>query len=307
MAMSKNTLGTLLLHMVAFLWGFSFIPQKMLVTAGFPPFYTIALRFSFIFLLFIFFRKQIKITKNTLLYGFTLGSMLLFAFATQTIGLQNLDASISAFLTSSSIVAIPILGAIFFKKAITKYNVFAIICTMIGVFIFNFQKGVSFAWSPSILITLLCSLGFTFHIVFSNYFLEKGESPVTLHFLQSMFVSILAWIFALGFETFPTTWNSTTILAILYLGIFASLINYGIQLLGQDLTKDPLKAGLIISLEPAWAFIFAIVTLGETLSIHKMLGILFISCGIIFCEWEAIKKSQLKNQMTEEDYEKTVL
>lgn len=305
--MSKNTLGTLLLHIVAFLWGFSFIAQKVLINAGFPPFYMVAFRFSFIFLLFFHFRKQIKITKDTLLYGFALSCMLLVAFTTQTIGLKNLDASISAFLTSSSIVAIPILGAIFFRKAITKYNVFAIICTMIGVFIFNFQKGVSFAWSPSILITLLCSLGFTFHIVFSNHFLEKGESPVTLHFLQSIFVSILAWIFALGFESFPTTWNFTTILAILYLGIFASMISYGIQLLGQDLTKDPLKAGLIISLEPAWAFIFAIVTLGETLSTHKMLGILFISCGIIFCEWEAIKKSQLKNQTTGDNYEKTIL
>ena len=294
--MSKNTLGTILLHIVAFLWGFSFIAQKVLVNAGFPPFYTTAFRFSFIFLLFFHFRKQIKITKDTLLYGFALGSMLLVAFATQTIGLKDLDASISAFLTSSSIVAIPILGAIFFRTPITKYNIFAIFCTMIGIFIFNFQKGVSFIWSPSILITLLCSLGFTFHILFSNHFLEKGESPVTLHFLQSIFVAVLSWIFALGFETFPTTWNLTTILAILYLGIFASLINYGIQLLGQDLTKDPLKAGLIISLEPAWAFIFALLALGETLSIHKMLGILFISCGIILCEWEAIKKTQLKNQ-----------
>lgn len=307
MAMSKKILGTLLLHTAAFLWGFSFIPQKILITTGFPPFYTTAFRFSFILLIFFHFKKQIKFTKYTIFYGFILGSMLVLSFITQTIGLIDLDASISAFITNSSVVLIPIFGALFFRKTINKYNIFAIICTIIGVFIFNFQKGIVFTWSPSILITLLCSLGFTFHIIFSNYFLEKGESPITLHFLQSVFVALLSWIFAFHFEVFPTNWNLTNIASLLYLGIFASIISYGLQLLGQHLTKDTLKVGLITSLEPAWAFVFALLSLGETITLHKILGISFISCGIMFCEWEAIKKILLKNNISEDNYEKQIL
>lgn len=282
-------LGTLLLNITAFLWGTSFIPQKYLITVGIPPFYMIAFRFSLISLLFFFIRRH-RISRRTFLHGMFLGFLLFIAFSTQTYGLKNLDISVSAFLTSMSIVFIPIFNFFLFKKRITKFHILAIIVALIGAFMFNYKKDVIFAWSPSIILTLICSVAFTLHIIYSGVFIEKGESALNLHFFQCVFTALFSLIAGVFTETLPKNWTSTSIFAILYLGIVASILCYGLQIFGQKLIKSPLKAGLIISLEPAWAFVLSIFIFGEIITIPKMIGINFIALGIILCEWKPLLK-----------------
>lgn len=297
--------GTILLHLAAFFWGGSFIPQKILIMQGIPIFYMTALRFScVIFILFLL--DKSRLSKQSLKYGLVLGGLLSIAFYSQNYGLQYIDASISAFLTSVSLIMIPVFNFLFFRKRITKYNFYAIISAVIGIIIFN-QLGVSDSSSEldlSIIVTLIGSVAFTLHIVLSDYFLEKGDSPINLHILQCVVLSVVAFVGGFLTEEFPTEWTPLTISALIYLGVFASIVSYGAQAYGQHLTRNPLKAGLIFSLEPAWAFMLAIPLLGETLSAGKMLGILFISIGIVFCEWETLMR--LKNLKRDKQHENKV-
>ncbi len=291
----KNLMGTLMLHIAAFIWGTAFIFQKILVTEGIPPFYTTAMRFCFIGVVFFFYRN-FKFNKTALMHGGIMGLLLTIGIITQTYGLAYIDASVSAFLTSISLILIPVFNYAMFKKRINKYNIYAIISALIGVILFNQQSGESAGSIDfGIVITLIGSLAFTLHIVLSSHFLEKnGESPMSLHIIQCIVVAVLCFVLAFSVETFPANWTYISIFSIVYLGLFSSVLGFGAQALGQFLTKNPLKAGLIISLEPGWAFVLSIPLLGEQLTAGKALGILFIGFGIVFCEWETILK--LKNQ-----------
>jgi len=52
--------GTSLLYLTTILWGSAFIPQKWLLSIGFPPLYMNSFRFMFAILLIPFLHKKIS-------------------------------------------------------------------------------------------------------------------------------------------------------------------------------------------------------------------------------------------------------
>lgn len=180
--MQKNTfLGTLLLHLSALFWGAGLIPQKYLVSQGFPLFFTIALRF--VPIIFVILWKKPKISKTTLLYGGILGSFLFIGFLGQNIALDSQEASVVAFLISIGLVFIPIINYFLIKSKITRYNILAIVSVLLGSMMFNNINTLQNAtfFNIGVFSAVIGSFGFTFRIVFSHFFIEKGESPFTLH------------------------------------------------------------------------------------------------------------------------------
>ncbi|MCH8551753.1 MAG: DMT family transporter [Natronospirillum sp.] len=74
-------------------------------------------------------------------------------------------------------------------------------------------------------------------------------------------------------------WNTTTLLSIGYVGLFASVVaflfwNRGVQILG------PGSAGYFINLIPVWALLLATLLLGERLLPFHWVGMVFIFSGI---------------------------
>ncbi len=213
---------------------------------------------------------------------------------TQVYGLRDLDVSVSSFLVSTSMVLIPILNYILFKKKITIFNILAVFSAGIGVVFFNQgTSSVEFSWNSSVLLTLLSSFCFTLHIVFTSHFVDNDSPPFQLHIFQSLFALVAVSIFVLFLEDFPKVWNTETISSVIFIGFVGTVVAYGMLAYGQKLTQDPLKTGLIMSLEPVWTFIFAIILLSESLTTNKLLGIFFIAFGIFLCEWQSLKKSYL--------------
>ena len=291
MKISDKTYGSLLIHLAVFFWGFSFIPQKILLQSGFSSLYIVFFRFSFI-LLCVFFIKDV--TFNTIKRGFFLGLVLFSAILTQVYSLKYLDVSVSAFLLSTNMVLIPIFNYILFKKKITIFNILAMFSAGIGVIFFNQSThSIEFSWNIGILLALLSSLCFTLHIIFTNHFVDKESSPFQLHIFQSLFALVAVSIFVFFLDDFPQVWNLATISSIIFVGFVGTVVAYGMLAYGQKLTQDPLKTGLIMSLHPVWTFIFAIILLNESLTTNKLLGIFFIAFGVFLCEWESLKKYYL--------------
>jgi drug/metabolite transporter (DMT)-like permease len=71
--------------------------------------------------------------------------------------------------------------------------------------------------------------------------------------------------------------------AILYTSIFASIITTIIQLKYQK-TVSPTKAGIIFSIEPIFAAVFAYFLLSEKISNFGLVGCVLIFIGVIFSE-----------------------
>lgn len=98
-----------MLALVAMAWGSSYLLMKIGLD-GIPPFCIIALRFgiAFIAVLLLFFEKFRKTTKCVMMKGAVLGLFLFGLFAFLMHGLQTTSASNGGFLTSTTVVLVPI-------------------------------------------------------------------------------------------------------------------------------------------------------------------------------------------------------
>jgi drug/metabolite transporter (DMT)-like permease len=100
---------------------------------------------------------------------------------------------------------------------------------------------------------------------------------------------ILSYIFSIAsLETIKFTFNTTVITAILYTAIFASTIATVIQLKFQKLVS-PTKAGIIFSIEPIFAAVFAYFLLSEKISNFGLIGCVLIFIGLIVSELFSVK------------------
>jgi len=170
-----------------------------------------------------------------------LGCFLCIAFTLQTYGLRYLDISVSAFLTGTNLIFIPFFYFLLFQKSIPSLNILSIILAIIGIFYFNYQPGIHIKGSISIILTLGSAMAFALHIIYTSYFLNKNEDIINLFIFQCIFTSLFSLILALFFEPFPKSFDFKILGAIVYLGLIASILCYGLQFLDKKLFKALLK------------------------------------------------------------------
>jgi drug/metabolite transporter (DMT)-like permease len=89
-------------------------------------------------------------------------------------------------------------------------------------------------------------------------------------------------------ETVKLNLNSTVITAIIYTAVFASIIATVIQLKYQK-TVTPTKAGIIFSIEPIFAAVFAYFLLSEKISNFGLVGCVLIFIGLVVSELFSVK------------------
>jgi drug/metabolite transporter (DMT)-like permease len=142
------------------------------------------------------------------------------------------------------------------------------------------------------LLTLLCALLFAFQVVYVDVFTKKYDY-LPMVFVQLLITGvggfILSYVFSISsLETVKFNINPTVITAILYTAIFASTIATVIQLKFQKLVS-PTKAGIIFSIEPIFAAIFAYFLLSEKISNFGLIGCVLIFIGLIVSELFSVK------------------
>ena len=106
--------------------------------------------------------------------------------------------------------------------------------------------------------------------------------------LQVLFTGFAGFTFTFlfnitGIEAVKADFNSTVILVILYTTIFSSILATIIQTKYQKIVT-PTKAGIIFSLEPIFAALFAYLIIQESVSNFGIIGCIFIFTGVIVSE-----------------------
>ena len=98
------------LILVAIIWGTTFILVKQALNDC-PPFFFATLRFGLATMLTIALvnRKLFQLTNNEIAGGFVCGFFLFLGYGFQNFGLMHTTASKSAFITSVSVLLVPIL------------------------------------------------------------------------------------------------------------------------------------------------------------------------------------------------------
>jgi drug/metabolite transporter (DMT)-like permease len=257
----------------------------------------IGIRFSLAALILLPFllKPLLKSDIHLIKAGLFLGLLYFIGFATQTVGLQYTTATKSGFITGTFVVFIPILQLILERRAPGKGNIFGILLVIIGLILLS-SKGITMLdiinelgsnFNIGDLLTLICAFFYALYVVYIDIITKKFDyKPLII--LQVLFTGIAGFVFAFlfdaaGIESIRYDFNKTVILVILYTAIFSSILATVIQTKYQKVVT-PTKAGIIFSLEPIFAALFAFIIIQEEISSFGIVGCIFIFTGVLVSE-----------------------
>ncbi|WP_246027574.1 DMT family transporter [Lysinibacillus antri] len=275
--------ANILMVIVTMFWGLSYT-FMVIGLETLDVFNTVALRsfIAFVIAALIFYKKLFKINKKTIYFAMIQGFLLVFTVGLPMFGLSTTSASNAGFLVSLTVVLVPILASIIDKQLPSKTVSIAIICTMIGISVLTINSTLTFQLGD--IYCLLTAFAYSIYIIINGK-ITKSVDSISFGIYQMGFAAIIGGVFCLLFESpqIPTT--SSAWIAVLGLGILCSAFGFIGQTVAQQHTSAT-ATSLIFSLEPIFAAIFAVIFLGEIVTIKLLIGGLFIFGGNIIAQLE---------------------
>ena len=183
-----------LLLVVAIIWGGGFPAVGLAIESGMGPAQLTALRFivAAVGMVMIFFKVLKSIKKIDVIGGVLAGIFLFIGFSFQTIGMQYTTASKNAFITSTYVLLVPLLGIIFFKRRLTVTQWTGILLMVLGVSFLSLEK--DFCMNIGDILTLICAIGFAVQIVITGLFSPRCN-PYCFNTVQMATVAVLSFIY----------------------------------------------------------------------------------------------------------------
>lgn len=277
----RKHVGEIGLMIVAVIWGSGFVASAVSLE-HFTPYQILAIRFlvGVLLLSLVFFKKLKMIKKSTIIKGSIIGFFLYLAFALQTVGLQYTTPSKNAFLTAVNVVIVPFIAFFIYKRKMDKFELFGSLLAITGVGVISLKLTAEVNLGD--LLTLLCAVGFAFHIFYTAQFV-KDEDPILLTIIQMATAAILGLIVVLFKGETSFSMNVEGISNVLYLGVFSTTIAFLLQTFSQKYTTET-NAAIILSTEALWGMVFSIILLSEVITIKMVMGAILILIAIIISE-----------------------
>ncbi len=267
---NKKRLAQILLVFVTLIWGATFIMVKdALNDAGPFAFGTLRFTIAGILTLVIVNKSIFTLTKTEIIGGLICGFCLFCGYAFQNFGLMQTSASKSAFITSVSVLMVPIILYLFNIQKIKMKVWFAVVLATIGLYFLLDPRGGMMNWGD--ILTFGCALGFAVHIIFQGYYVKKNVRVLPFFLVQAWVVVGLSFINSLLFEPIFAIWSPRLISALLVTGIAATFIAILLMIWAQQIL-NPSETAIIFSLEPVFATVFAIIFAGEILGLWGYIG-----------------------------------
>ncbi|AIQ52619.1 DMT family transporter [Paenibacillus sp. FSL R7-0331] len=277
----KPLKAELLLIMVTLFWGSSYIFMKMgLNSLG--EFNLIALRFGLAFILaaVLFHKRLRRINLRTVKYGALLGFLLLGVFTCITFGLQTTTTSNAGFLVALTVVFVPLLEVLVFRKKVSPPQIFGTLLAIAGIGLLTLNG--SLRIQPGDFLCILSALFYAVQILVTGKAVKSCDS-LNIGILQLGFAGGYALVLSAMFETPALPSTMPAWIAIAALGVLCSACGFILQPVAQQFTT-PTRTGLIFSLEPVFAAFFGYWFAGEQLSMQGYAGAALVMLGIVASE-----------------------
>ena len=280
----------LLLILATLLWGGNFVIGRA-VSGDIPPITLAFLRWIVAFLVFFPIaynrtKKEWPALKQHWSAVIVLALTGVAAFNTLVyIGLHYTTSINASLMNSSTPIIIYILSFILFKERLTKFQIIGTLISLAGVLFIisggSLQSLFSFSFNKGDLIVLIAIVCWSvYSLLIKKY---AGKLPGYSTFLVTIAIGAIMLLPFTVFELLTTSqtivWNASTIGAIIYVGIIASIVaflswNTGVVSLGAN------KAGIYLNFIPLFATIFAVLFLKEQLLLAQVIGGIAVIAGV---------------------------
>jgi drug/metabolite transporter (DMT)-like permease len=256
-----------LLVLVTAVWGSTFVMIKDVVrTLPVPDFLALRFLIAAAVMVPVFWRPLRRLSRPLVWRGLALGSVYGLAQIFQTFGLSHTSAAVSGFVTGMYVVLTPVLGALLLGQRAPASTWFAVALSTAGLAVLALH---GFAVGPGELLVLISAALYALHIVALGLW-SGAQDALGLATIQMVAIAVLCTVAALphGIELPQSgaAWG-----AVLYTAIVAGAF----ALIAQSWAQAHLpatRAAVIMTMEPVFAALFAVLLGGEQLTLRMLVG-----------------------------------
>jgi drug/metabolite transporter (DMT)-like permease len=260
----------LFLLMVTAVWGWTFVLVKDALT-HYPTLPFLQLRFILAFLVMVVLVRRLP-TRRELWVGVVAGAVLAAGYLTQTVGLTITSPGNSGLITGLFVVFTPLIDRIFGVR-LRWFTLTAVAIALIGTVLL---VGGPSGFGLGDLLTVACAFFYALHLVLLSRW-SPGLRPATLAMLQ---MGTGAVIFSAGGSWSLKPPSPDVWLAIVVTGVFASALAFYIQTWAQQHLSAS-RTALILTTEPAWAVVAAVVLAGQRFGLLQAAGAALMLVAIV--------------------------
>ena len=264
---SSPMIASVALVGVTAVWGYTFLVVQDAV-ARMPVMDFLAWRFLVATVVMIALRPTClrNVTRLELLRGVGLGTVLGLGYIAQTYGLRYTSAATSGFITGMFVVLTPVMSWILLRRKTNRKTWMVVALATVGLALLSLN-----GWSIGIgeLLTLGCAVCFAIHIVGLGEWSSQYE-PYAFSLLQIGAVAVISLIAAIpaGIAVPP---NSGVWIAVGITGVLATAVAFFVQTWAQSLVSAT-RAAVVMTMEPVFAGLFAIVIGGNQPTLRTIAG-----------------------------------
>ena len=281
----KISLSTLLLLMVAFIWGTAFVAQTTGMKSMGPVTFTgfrlllgglVLLPFTY----FYFNNKSLNFEKIRIL--FLMSFALLIGALFQQIALIYTNVANVAFLTALYVPIVPFFYFVILKKPVSKYIIFASVLCITGVWFLS-KNELEFG-SYGDLLSIIGAFFWSFHIILIFKASELNIEPVITAAFHIFFAGLIGVVLAFLIENPNFIDVKNGAFELIYTGILSIGLGFTLQTIAQK-HLPPTNVAILLSMESVFASIAAFIILGQILATNSLIGCALILLGVIISEY----------------------
>ncbi|WP_017933887.1 DMT family transporter [Nocardioides sp. Iso805N] len=277
--LGTETLGALALLALTMGWGSTFFMTKDLL-ARMPVVDYLGVRFAIaaLALLAVAPRAVTRLSRAALAQSVLLGALYGFAQILQTSGLDRTPASTAGFVTGLYVVMTPLLAAPLLHQRIPGAAWVAVVLATAGMAVLSLR---GFHVGAGELLVLASAVLYALHICGLGAW-STPESSMGSSIVQLVVIAVICLTAAVpDGVTLPHT--GVDWVRMLYMGIIVGALGMLAQVWAQA-HLPPTRSAVIMSMEPVFAALFAVLFGGESATVRMLVGGLMVLAAMLLVE-----------------------
>jgi drug/metabolite transporter (DMT)-like permease len=271
----------IVLILITVLWGGTFLLVKHAMTVSGPMFF-VGLRFAAAALIVGVFSLKVMraMTLVEIRAGVLIGAAIMLGYGLQTVGLQSIPSSQSAFITALYVPFVPLLQWLVLGRRPGLMPSLGIALAFSGLMLLSGPGGASLAFSPGEIATIISAVAIAAEIIMISAYGGKVDvRRVTVVQLATASMLSFLMIVPTGEQLPDFSW--LLLISAIGLGAMSAVIQVAMN--WAQKTVSPTRATVIYAGEPVWAGIVGRLA-GERLPGVALIGAGLIIAGVIVSE-----------------------